>query len=256
MSLRAILASAEAVGDGLTVTIPDGWLQGRTAFGGLSSALALHAARRIVPDAPPLRSAQVAFVGPVSGNVTVTARLLRRGRNATWVTAEIAGQSGVGLVTTFVFMGAIDSALQVAGEAAPGGLLPPGEGLVPRNGPGFIGNFEWRYAAVEGDEPQAELLRWVRLRDREGLDVETELLCVADVLPPGVMPLLRGPEPISSMTWMCNLLAAAPRTDDGWWLLRSRGVYADAGTSSQDMMLWNAAGEPVIAGMQSVAVFG
>ena len=42
--IREILAAATPIESGFRATIPGDWLQGRTAYGGLSSALALHAA--------------------------------------------------------------------------------------------------------------------------------------------------------------------------------------------------------------------
>ena len=81
------------------------------------------------------------------------------------------------------------------------------------------------------------------------------LILLADALPPGVMPLT-GPAPISSMTWLINLLTPLPQTSEGWYLLQARGNYAEKGCSSQDMAIWNTAGEAVAVGMQSIAVFG
>ena len=51
------------------------------------------------------------------------------------------------------------------------------------------------------------------------------------------------------------MLGPQPRTEDGWWLLRSNSDYARAGSSSQSMAIWNSAGEQVAEQMQSVAVF-
>jgi len=62
--------------------------------------------------------------------------------------------------------------------------------------------------------------------------------------------------PLSSMTWMLNVLGPTPATCDGWWLLRANADYARAGSSSQQMGIWNAAGEMVAEQMQSVALFG
>ena len=97
---------------------------------------------------------------------------------------------------------------------------------------------------------------WVRAGEREGLDPQVEALLVGDGLPPGVMPLLAPGVPVSTMQWQCNLLTPAPSTKDGWWLLRSRGDYAEKGSASQRMDMWNAGGDPVMASMQSVALFG
>ena len=107
------------------------------------------------------------------------------------------------------------------------------------------------------DAAMAEADRRRMERERDGLDGAMALLLSADALPPGVFPLLMPSiPPISSMTWQANLLTPAPATRDGWWLLRSRGDYAENGCSSQIMEAWNVDGEPVMAGMQSIALFG
>jgi acyl-CoA thioesterase len=105
------------------------------------------------------------------------------------------------------------------------------------------------------DADAAEWLRWVRLRDRDGVHPLVALLAVADCLPPVALKLLGRPAPVSSLTWQLNLLGEAPATDDGWWLLRSTSDYASAGSSSQAMAIWATDGTPVAEQMQSVAVF-
>jgi len=70
------------------------------------------------------------------------------------------------------------------------------------------------------------------------------------------MPMLNAVVPVSTMHWQVNLLTPAPTTQDGWWLLRTVGDYAEQGCSSQRMAIWNTQGEPVMAGMQSIAIFG
>jgi acyl-CoA thioesterase len=258
MSLPSILAAARHTATGLVATIPEEWMQGRTCYGGLSSAIALEAARRVADDLPPLRSAQISFVGPLAGEVEVTTRVLRRGRNATWVSAEITSEAGVGLAATFVFMGPVESSLHLHDAPPPEGLIPVEEGAVlPEHlGPGFTRNFERRFALPRVEAKLPELVWWVRTKDRAGLDPMVELLLVADALPPGVMPLMSKGTAISSMTWIVNLLTPAPASRDGWYLLRAAGNYAEHGCSSQDMGIWNADGEAVAAGMQSIALFG
>ena len=259
MSIAAVLAEAAPLGDGFTARIPASWHQGRTAYGGFSATLALVAASRLGGDLPPLRSAQVSFVGPLSGTVEVRARLLRSGRNASWVGAEITGETGVGLTATFVFMGPVDSALHINDRPAPVGLIAPelAPAFAMKHSPEFLRNhFDIRFALPRSADKQLELCWWVRAQDPAGLDPMAALILIADALPPGVLPLLPPRTPISSMTWQCNLLTPAPATREGWWLLRSRGDYAEQGCSSQTMEIWNAEGEPMMAGMQSVAVFG
>ncbi len=258
--LPGILSALEPVEGGWRGTIPDDWLQGRTAYGGLSTALALHAAKASDTDLPPLRSATVSFIGPLSGAVTVRAARLRRGRNAAFIQADVESDAGLGLRAVFVFMRDQASTIDhVAGQApdfaCPGPGDPVYSGKPQGPGPGFIRNFEYVDRREPGGDP-AEWLRWVRVKDRAGLDPEVELALIADCLPPAAMRLASAFMPLSSLTWLVNLLGPVPATRDGWWLLRARTDYARAGSSSQDMGIWSADGTPVAQQMQSVAIFG
>jgi acyl-CoA thioesterase len=258
MSLPQTLAAAHPIDGGFAVTVPENWMQGRTTYGGFSAALALVAAQRLAEDLPPLRSATVNFVGPLAGEVQVRARVLRRGRNATWIDAEVSNEAGIGLTATFVFMGPVEaSALHLHNVPMPPGVIPL-DSAVPlpeRAGPSFAPNLDRRFALPQPDEKRPEVCWWERIKDAEGLDPMVSLILLADALPPGVMPLT-GPAPISSMTWLINLLTPLPETEDGWFLLRAAGNYAEKGCSSQDMAIWNARGEAVAVGMQSIALFG
>lgn len=252
-----MFAAMRPIDGGMRAAIPPIWMQGRTSYGGLSAAFALETAQRSFAGLPPLRSAAISFVGPLAGEIALVGRELRKGRNATWIAVEASSDAGVGLTASFVFMGPVDSTLHLNDAPPPAGWIAPEDALPlpPGTGPGFIGNFEVRFGLPRADIPVPELCWWVRLRDRAGLDPMVELMAIADALPPGVMPLLRA-GPVSSMTWLINLLTPLPRTRDGWWLVRSAGNYAENGCSSQDMGVWNADGEPVAMGMQSIALFG
>lgn len=258
MSLPAILAAARPTATGLIATIPEEWMQGRTSYGGLSTALALEAARKAADDLPPLRSTTVNFVGPLAGAVEVSTRLLRRGRNATWIAAEVSSEAGVGLTATFVFMGPVESSLHLHDAPPPSGLIAPEEAApIPAHiGPAFTRNFERRFALAPAEDKEPHLDWWMRIRDSEGLDPMVALIMLADGLPPGVMPLLERTTAVSSMTWIVNLLTPRPQTRDGWFLLRAAGNYAENGCSSQDMGVWNADGQAIAMGMQSIALFG
>lgn len=258
-ALPQIIAELEPLEDGWRGSIPDGWLQGRTAYGGLSTALALHAAKQAEPDLPPLRSAQVSFIGPLAGVVMVRANTLRRGRNAAFVQADVESEAGLGLRATFVFMRGQASAIDHAAGSAPDFARPGPEDRVysgKPNGldPGFLANFEFLDRRDQGDP--TEWLRWVRLKERDGLDPEVELAAIGDCLPPAALKLMRSIAPLSTLTWLLNLLGPAPRTEDGWWLLRAQTDYARTGSSSQAMNIWSADGSPVAQQMQSVAIFG
>ncbi|QQV78543.1 thioesterase family protein [Sphingomonas aliaeris] len=255
-SLIEILAAAAPTETGFTATIPANWLQGRTAYGGLSSALALHAAQACESDLPPLRSAQVSFIGPLAGDVTVTATKLRRGRNAAFIQSDITSEAGLGYRAMFVFMAPQSSRIDLD-RATPAALKPPEADTKFYVGPEgfFTGNFE--FLDQKEGLGDAEWLRWARLRDRDGLDPMVEVMTIGDALPPAALKLFgKDFVPLSSLTWIVNLLTPAPTTTDGWWLLTAKSDFARNGCSSQTMAVWNADGVKVAEGMQSVAIFG
>ncbi|SFP61074.1 thioesterase family protein [Sphingomonas rubra] len=253
-SLAEIVGGLRAEGDGWRGTVPATWQQGRTAYGGLSAALALHAAMRVEPDLPPLRSAQVSFIGPLSGAVTIRATRLRRGRNAAFIQADVTGEAGLGLRATFVFMAPIASRLSLDGGSAPP-FPRPGADTQTYHGMAAV-PFTQNFELVDQRDGlgAAEWLRWVRLRERDGIDPAVAFIAVADCLPPAAIKLVGGHVPLSSMTWLVNLLRP-PETSDGWWLLHAAADHARDGASSQRMAIWNADGAAVAEQMQSVAIF-
>lgn len=254
-SLPELLADMAWTDTTARLVVGDGWLQGRTAYGGLSAALALGAVLQRWTDLPPLRSAQIAFVGPLAGELEIVPTLLRRGRTAAFVQVDIRASDALGLRAAFVFMHAQDSHVRLDAPRLPAAELPPmGAPLQPPPTLAFAHRFELRDTGLEQDGV-ARLARWARLRERDGLDPMVELLAIGDVLPPAAMRLFQKPGPISSMTWQLNTLVDRPETDNGWWLARADADHALAGSSSQTMSVWSRDGRQVASAMQSVAIF-
>lgn len=256
MKLASLLSQISAGQPRQTLSIPPSWHQGRTAYGGLSAVLAYQAAARLDSDLPPLQSAQIAFAGPLSGEVTIAASSLRRGRNTAYIRADIVSGEETGLAATFIFMNRRESHLQH--EALPRPDFPP----VPlpediRSGPGefFTGHLQYPSKRLELGLNTARLANWHRIAERDGLDPVAELICIGDALPPSAMGLMREKGMVSSMNWQLNMLTDAPSTQDGWWYLESETHHAAHGASSQYMTVWNSEGHPVMTGMQSVAIF-
>lgn len=253
--IGALIAALEPEKDGWQTTVPDGWSQGRTAYGGLSSALALHVAQRSDVDLPSLRSAQIAFIGPLSGVISLRAERLRRGRNAAYVQVDVSGDAGLGLCAMFVFMATMASSIDHRTGQRPD--CPPPTPAEPTSfgipAVAFTQNFEF----IDRPDATAPTVwrRWVRLRDRAGLDPAVELLAIADCLPPAALRLIGRPAPVSSMTWLVNLLMPVPKTTEGWWLLDARTDHASSGYSSQKMAVRNTDLTPVADQMQGVAIF-
>ena len=124
--------------------------------------------------------------------------------------------------------------------------------------PVFFHKFDTRL--IEGGRPatsqdEGYIRVWSRHHHENSRDGTPSLLCIGDVLPPGALPMLKRPVPVSSMTWMFNILSDTPSTEDGWWHIETRLTAAHGGYSSQVMRVWNYSGELIAEGMQSVTIF-
>ena len=256
MKLASLLAQFTPGASTHKISIPPSWHQGRTSYGGLSSVLAYQAAILAADDLPPLQSAQIAFVGPLAGDVEISAHILRRGKNTAFIQVEIKGTDSVGLICNFIFMNRRESHLDYANIAAP--EFPP----IPsadnaRSGPPefFTGHMQYPDKRLELGQATNRLASWHRLTEHEGLDHIAELICIGDALPPSAMGLMTEKGMVSSMNWQINMLTDTPNTENGWWYLSSETHHAANGASSQYMTVWNSHGEAVLTGMQSVAIF-
>ncbi|WP_156841312.1 thioesterase family protein [Novosphingobium aquimarinum] len=254
-----VLAEAEETASGRAFTVPDAWSQGRTAYGGFSTALALDEAMRSGSDLPPLRSAQIAMIAPLAGRIEASAQVLRRGRNAIWIEARLTSEKGVGLVANFVFMQAVESRLVLDAIGVPEGLILPDDAVpfFSERSPSFLReNFEARHALPDEGHVSAQECWWVRLVEREGLHPMTAMLLCGDALPPSVISMLGPTVPVSSMHWQVNVLDTEPQPHDGWWLLRSTGDFVRDGGLSESISMWGQDMRPVSTGTQSIALFG
>jgi acyl-CoA thioesterase len=252
---------------GYHAVIPEGWRQGRTAYGGLTAGLAYRAAQNSFENLPPLRSAAINFIGPVSGDVLFTASALRRGRNVTTIKVVgtlCGGEKDGAIIADIVFVFGInrESELKVDVRAAP---CPAPKDCAPftpeaahRFVPGFFHRFETQL--IDGARPMAGasegyIRAWSRHADpasREGMGA---LLTLSDVLPPAAMPLFTKMGAVSSVNFLLNFVVDDPSTKDGWWQVDSRLTAARGGYSSQVMHIYNASGELIAQGLQSVAIF-
>jgi len=257
-TLGDIVAGLESDDGVYRTDTPEGWTQGRTLYGGLTAALAIASAKRAFPDLPPLRSAQIAFVGPASGALTFRPQLLRQGRSATIVAVVCEGENGIAARAMFTFAAARESLVRHDHAPAPAVARP--EDCPPFfDGPfrpGFSPNFDYRLAA--GARPlsgaaEPEFTVWVRLNDEAGVDPEVALLAIADAPPPAAFVAFPQAGPVSTMTWTLDV--DQPLSGGGWRLIRSASEQAGGGYSLQDMAVWDDTGRRIAAGRQMVALF-
>ena len=241
--------------------ITDDWRQGRTVYGGLTSGLALAATQMAFPDLPPLRSAQINFIGPVTSDPVITPVLLRQGRNVTSVRTDMHCDDKIVATIVFIFGGSreshVSATLPAPDTPAPDDcelFTPPQfEKYVPK----FFLRFDTRLIA--GGRPASGMedgyiRAWARHKDPASRDGAASFLTLADVLPPAAAPTFKTFGPLSSVNWQMNFVSDITTTD-GWWHVETQQTAARDGYSSQVMRFWNAGGELVAEGMQSVAIF-
>jgi acyl-CoA thioesterase len=256
-----LMAAVHRDGDAFKATVPEDWLQGRTAYGGLSAALCVEGARRALPDLPPLRSAQFTLIGPAAGPLSIVVSTLRRGKSAVFVNVDLTGEAGLAARAVLSFGTARKSALDYtdlpAPDVTPIADSPP---FFP-NDKSFISfqqHFESRFAGAArpftpGAQPEYRI--WFRHRDSNAWDGIVALIALADAPPPPAMVMFPQAAPISTMTWSLDVLIDTPATTEGWWLIGSKTETSHQGYSTQAMMVWNADLKPVIAHRQNVAIF-
>jgi len=242
--------------------IPESWMQGRTTYGGLTAALSLQAALGMVDDIP-IRSAQVAFVGPVGGDIRIKPKLLRRGKNTAYVSVDVVAGDDITAQSIFAFGKAKESSVHFDDMPMPSAPAPKEiESFfdADRPRPGFTQNFDMLLALgarpISGSDERSIGL-WMRHLDPDAPQDATAVLAIGDAPPPAVMSVFKQPIRISSMTWMAEFMTDTITTDpDGWFFAQHTAQLAKDGYSSQSMRLWNRSGEPILVGRQTIAVFG
>lgn len=258
----ALMGGMTQAADGWAITVSEDWLQGRTVYGGLGAALCLQAAQRQFGDLPPLRSAQISFIGPASGELKLTPVELRRGKSTVFVGVDLFGESGLATRATFCFGAGRASKVAFAAKAATRIDKPESCPSFFDNAPPhlrFLRHIEGRNAGGAfpfsgAKDPMMTL--WLRHRDASLKPSLVPLLALADAPPPAIVAMLTAPGLISTMTWSIDLLTDTIDTTDGWWLIRTEADAAADGYTSQVMTVWNASGQAVMTSRQNVAVFG
>lgn len=257
-----LMAGMTRSDDGWTVSVSDDWLQGRTVYGGLASALCMQAALNEFGDVPPLRSAQIAFIGPATGQLQLKASVLRKGKSTLFANVDLIGEAGLATRAMFCFGAARKSAFAHVAIGTPELKAPEGcPDFFHRAPPtlSFLQHIEGRHAGgsmpFSGSE-DPEMMLWLRHRQTAIQPSLVALLALADAPPPAASVRSTTPSPISTMTWSIDMLTDKITTDDGWWLIRNVAEQIAGGYSSQAMTLWNRNGQPIMASRQNVAVFG
>lgn len=261
MRLLELLDGSPFANGVMTTEIPEDWGQGRTAYGGLTASICASCAAKTFPDLPPLRSVQVAFVAPAAGAVTTKAEILRQGKSTTFVEASLSTEKGIATRGSLVYGAGRESSVALTDVPMPD-LPGPEEGewmdVTPLH-PKFLNHFE--ISQMAGGKPfmsesEHYMQWWARSKDPADWGTAIGLLAIGDLTPPAAAPKMKTFAPVSSVNWQVDFLGNDFSTEDGWYLLQSDAQWAGDGWSAQDMVVWSSDGRPVIAGRQTIVMFG
>ncbi len=262
MLFSQVLDSLVRRDGGWTASAPADWMQGRSMFGGLQSAIALRAMRQVVAADLPLRILQTTFIAPVASTVAVEARVLRAGKGTTHAEARLVD----GGQTTTLVVGVFGRGRPSKAEVAPKLTEPPGAQepfefpFVPGYSAAFAQHFKIRL--LSGARPLSETKeapKWlVELSsDDRAQTSESHAVAMADVIPPLAFAMLSQFAPGSSVTWTLELLLdrfdALPLAG---WKVEAEVRAGHNGYTSQSSTIFGPGGEPVALSHQSMVVFG
>lgn len=254
--------------DGITTTttgyaavIDADWLQGRSTFGGLQSALIVRAMRSLVPEDMPLRTLQTTFIAPVgAGVVEIKVQVLRKGKSAIHVQGTLQHEGQVQCLVIGVFGSRRPSKITITPQRPKVVSEQPVDfryiaGLTPS----FIQHFDVRWLRgglpFSGSQLPENIIE-IGMHD-DGPTTDEHVLAIADVIPPVGLSLLTTPSFGSSLTWMIEFLR--DRFDDlplRGWRMDAELTAAQDGYTSQTGMVWGPGGEAVALSRQSMVVFG
>ena len=252
-------------GDGRFVANVDPvWGQGRAVYGGIVGAGMARAMAAAVSSDASLRSFSATFAGPVqAGEIPCATELVREGRTASFMTAEIAQDGARRATASAVFGAARESSAHTPGPALPD--LPPPEacesmpyldGLMPS----FTQRVEYRYTHgafpfMGGDG--SRIGGWFRFRHDPEPGDGPGMLALIDTWPAPALSGMKTPAPASSITWSVDLFTH--RLDarlDQWWYFDARTLFAVDGYTNFEASLWAPDGQYVARSSQLVGVFG
>ena len=246
--------------------VPDGWQQGRGAWGGLVVGAMVHAASQAERDARRrVRTVSAHLFGPTSvGAAQIRVQPARIGSAMSTWSVDVVDSSGEATANAVVITGS-DRAPALADAYAGWGLarcpqLPPWTSVPiapvrPPIGPVFSAHVEYR--VVEGlpyTQGPARTLGWVRFAEQGEWTAE-QVLGIVDAWWPCAMPALPGPHPMATVSFSAHLLVDPASIPPGEPLMAEAQMSAACdGFTSETRRMWTADGRLAVENHQSIVV--
>ncbi|MEW6998526.1 acyl-CoA thioesterase [Colwelliaceae bacterium BS250] len=246
------------------IKIDSSWAQGRTIFGGISTALVYQAIWQTVSHDRVLRSLNTNFVGPISPNVGlhIEVEILREGKNVTQVMAKAVQNDRVCIVSQASFGVAKKSKIRVENLELHNMEMPKKAKFlpqIPKLVPKFLQHLDISIAAGKipfSGAKDSYMHGWMRFKQAPEKITDAHLIALIDAWPPAVLQMLKWPAPASSMSWNVEFIhphISLKPTD--WFAYQVKTRQAADGYGHTEANIWDSAGELVAISRQTVAIF-
>lgn len=268
--MRSLFAALDAVRrDDTTwsLTVDDGWQQGRGAFGGLVIGAMVRTALAVTNDpARRVRSVSAELLGPVLvGEATLKVEPLRRGSGVSAVRvrllqAEAPGRPLDELCQAVVVLAKDRPNTPTWQHRAPPAMpdwraIEPAP-LEPPLAPVFTQHFEFRVTGAPpfSQAPTPTAQGFIRPKARGPIDAAVVAAC-ADAWWPAAYAVFDAPRPTATIAYALELLIDPTTLDPDEPLLHdARSDVADGGYATEHRTLWTPSGRLVADNHQIFAV--
>lgn len=246
------------------LNVPQEWMQGRTAYGGLIAAMSLKSMRDHVPQGRKIRSLLFSFVGPVNSDpFIIQTRPLRSGKSVTTIESKLIQSGKICSAAIGSFGADRDSKIEIHSnerlemtKPSKALELPYIEGLTPA----FTRHFNYRWAIGEmpfsGGEGK-ELGGWISFREKTNCLSEEWLIALADAWPTPVLSKLKEAAAASTLTWALEFVHLDRTTclENEWWSYHCEIDSAERGYVHERSTVWDPEGQLAIFSHQTITVF-
>jgi len=256
------LTTPRAVRDGVFVhSVPEGWQQGRGAFGGLVLATLVRAAEAAAHRADQsLRTLTAELCGPVrAGHADILVERLRMGSGTSTLAVRLVQDEQVQSHAVVVLGRDREPDPQYARVAKPVMIDWRNSALMPADPtePSFARFFDYRNTGPEpfagGGEPYTS--GWLRCHQPGRARDAAYIVGMADVWWPAVLSVMDRPRPAATITFTLDLVGACDGlAPDAPLFHEGRGLTARKGFAAEVRTLWGEDGRLLAINHQTFVV--
>ncbi len=249
------------------LTIDASWGQGRTLFGGLSSALGLERTKLALPDNRPLRSLAINFSGQCLADTqtSLNQQLLSHGKSISQINAHVVQNDRIVTQVCACYGVERESEIEIT---SPSVSLPKlgshqrfnyVQGMTPE----FVKHFEFEYCKGQfpfSNSKHNELAGWMRFKESGNNFSEAHLVALIDAWPPTVLQKLKSPAPCATVSWNIEIVQPLSLLEntlksDTWLYYDAEIKQAHHGYAHTEASIYSPEGILLALSRQLIAVY-